>query len=820
MKVLYWTLRALLSHWRKHPVQFFSVFAGLWLATALLIGVQALNGQARQSYAQASQLIGGQPQARLVLRQGGRFTQQAFVDLRLAGVPVSPVLQGRISVNGQSLQVLGIEPLTLPHDTSLAGEVPDGEGLGRFIGDPGQTWAAPQTLRSLAAHDGDQPQAEGGQRLPPLLTKQDMAPGLLLMDIDRAQALLLAHGQISSLLLPAHSDRPLPAPWSEQLQREQQDASADINRLTDSFHLNLQALGLLAFAVGLVIAHAAIGLALEQRRPLLRTLRACGVSARVLVTVLGLELLALALLGGVVGVVSGYGLAAALLPDVAASLRGLYGAEVATQLTLSPAWWLQALGLSLGGALLAGGNSLWRAARLPLLALADNEAWLRSHGHWLRNQAWIAAGAATLALAAALWGDSLATGFALMGCVLLAGALGLPVLLNGLLKLLALHVRSVLGQWFVADCRQQLPALSLALMALLLAMAANIGAGSMTEGFRHTFASWLEQRLAAELYVRPQNPEQTAALQTWLQAQPQISAVLPRRDLELRLQGWPSELNAVVDDPLYRQHWPLLASAPGNPWDQLFAGDSLMLSEQLARKLKVGLGDHLVLPSETGTWAPRIVALYADYGNPKGQVLVAATQLLRHWPNQAPSRFAVRTDAANVAALKGQLQATFGLDDTHLIDQGQLKGWALQVFERTFSATTALDSLTLGVAAVALFIGLLTQSQSRLGQLAPLWALGVGRRQLIALALAQTWLLSLLTLLLAVPLGILLAWCLVAVVNVQAFGWRLPLQVFPAQLLRLLGWAMLATALASAWPLLKLLGSRPADLLRVFADER
>jgi putative ABC transport system permease protein len=173
-----------------------------------------------------------------------------------------------------------------------------------------------------------------------------------------------------------------------------------------------------------------------------------------------------------------------------------------------------------------------------------------------------------------------------------------------------------------------------------------------------------------------------------------------------------------------------------------------------------------------------------------------------------------------VPALRGRLQQAFNLDDGRLVDQAQLKHWATQVFERTFTATAALNSLTLGVAGVALFIALLTQSQSRLGQLAPLWALGVGRRQLMLLNLGQTWLLAALTLVCAVPLGILLAWCLVAVINVQAFGWRLPLQVFPLQVLRLLGLAALATGLASAWPLWRLRQSQPADLLRVFADER
>ncbi|WP_239688092.1 FtsX-like permease family protein, partial [Pseudomonas asplenii] len=106
--------------------------------------------------------------------------------------------------------------------------------------------------------------------------------------------------------------------------------------------------------VGLFIVHGAIGLALEQRRGLLRTLRSCGVSARCLLSALAVELLGFALVGGLLGVISGYGLASLLLPDVAASLRGLYGAEVAGSLNLPASDWLAGLGLSVGGALLAG----------------------------------------------------------------------------------------------------------------------------------------------------------------------------------------------------------------------------------------------------------------------------------------------------------------------------------------------------------------------------------------------------------------------------------------------------------------------------------
>ena len=819
MAVFYWTLRALLSHWRRHPVQFFSVLTGLWLATALLTGVQALNSQARDSYARASQLIGGEPQASLSAPDAASFPQALFAELRRAGWPVSPVVQGRVLLKGhedQHLQLMGIDPVSLPGSGAVAGQRLSQAQMVAFFDPPGRTWIAPHTLQALGLHAGERPLTASGQALPPLQVQPDMAPGMLLTDIGFAQPLLDMPGRLSRLLLDKSFAAAHPPPPAGLQLKQGEDNN--LARLTESFHLNLDALGFLSFVVGLFIVHAAIGLALEQRRGLLRTLRACGVSARMLILSLGVELGALALLGGVLGVASGYVLASVLLPDVAASLRGLYGAEVPGQLSLSPWWWLAGLGLSLLGALLAGAGSVWRAARLPLLALANPQAWHEAHGRWLRRQGWVASAALLIALLALWWGDSLAAGFVLMAALLLGAALGLPVLLNALLKALLGRSRSVLGQWFLADCRQQLPALSLALMALLLALAANIGAGSMTSGFRLTFNNWLEQRLTAELYLNPHNPAQAEQLNTWLTQQPLVQAVLPTWQVAVQLQGWPADVFGVVDAPTYRQHWPLLQAARA-PWDQLLRNDTLMLSEQLARRLNVHVGDAVDIPTPQGVWSPQVVGIYADYGNPKGHVLVNAQHLLAHWPTLSPARFNLRVLPQNVAPLVREVQREFALDDSRIVDQQQLKGWSSQVFERTFAATAALNSLTLGVAGVALFISLLTQSQSRLGQLAPLWALGVTRRQLMLLNLGQTWLLAVLTLLLALPLGLLLAWCLDAVINVQAFGWRLPLHIFPWQLAQLLGLALLATLLASAWPLWQLYRSRPADLLRTFAHE-
>ena len=99
-----------------------------------------------------------------------------------------------------------------------------------------------------------------------------------------------------------------------------------------------------------------------------------------------------------------------------------------------------------------------------------------------------------------LWGQSLYSGFAVIAGLLLGAALLLPILLAGALRLGETRARAPLAQWFWADSRQQLPGLSLALTALLLALATNVGIGGMVEGFRQTFTHWLDGRLVEEVY--------------------------------------------------------------------------------------------------------------------------------------------------------------------------------------------------------------------------------------------------------------------------------------------------------------------------------
>ncbi|HZE55165.1 MAG TPA: ABC transporter permease [Bradyrhizobium sp.] len=815
-----WILAVLLSHWRRHPMQLATLLVGLISATALWSGVQALNQQARNSYDRAAATFGGARTASLVGHNGAPFPQQLFVDLRRAGWPVSPVLEGRIQIGGRAFRLLGIEPVTLPAEVGNAPAI-GRAGLQSFVTPPGETLVAPETLAELGLPQGASPQASGSIPLPPLRVAAQLVPGVMVVDIGIAQRLLKMPDQVSRLLIgkAKGARKPLEAIAGDKLRLVEPNAESDLERLTDSFHLNLTAFGLLSFFVGLFIVNSAVGLAFEQRLPMLRTLRACGVSARMLNTVLVLELISMALVAGMVGLVCGYLIAAALLPDVAASLRGLYGAQIPGELTLKPEWWIAGLAISVLGALLAAAASLLKAIRLSVLAAAQPYAWQQAQHRWLIFQSAVAV---TVFVAAAgfLWlGDSLVSGFAVLAAMLLGAALGLPAMLELILALGQRRAQHALTVWFWADSRQQLSGLSLALMALLLALSVNVGVGTMVETFSRTFIGWLNGRLAADVYINASDDAQAAAITAWLRERPEVAAILPGGRADTQIGGAPVEILGLPDHATYRERWPLLQSTE-NAWNRLRPGDAGFVSEQLARRMKLAIGDQVEVPAPGGNWAIEVVGIYADYGNPKGQVAVNFAALTRHFPNIPLTRLGLRVDPAAVPPLMSALQDKFGLDGRNLVDQATLKAESTRIFNRTFAVTAALNAFTLGVAGVALLTSLLTLGNSRLPQLAPLWAIGITRRQLAAIELLKTLSVALITALLALPLGLLVAWCLIAVVNVKAFGWRLPFHVFPLQLLELLGVAMAASLVAAAIPVLKLARMQPAALIKIFADER
>ena len=787
-------LFTLLSHWYRNPLQIFAYLSGVALATALWSGVQAINLEAKVSYKAAAQTLGEGQYDLIRPKQDEIISVVDYVKLRKSGWLVSPVVDGNLD----NVRILGMDPLTLPSSFLFANA-----NLSNSISNN-------NLFETLITNENTAKKFTTNVKL---VFDQNVAPGMAVGDISLVQK-LLNKNNISYLIV--NPIQPLEqkelVEIAPHLTVNNTEQMTDISQLTDSFHLNLSAFGLLSFAVGLFIVHSTIGLAFEQRRAMMRSMRSMGVALHTLVIAVSTEMLFLAMIGAVFGIVLGYLIAGLLLPDVAATLRGLYGANISGTLQLRPDWWLSGLLIALLGTGLAMSSQIWQITKLPILASAKPRAWMVVTTSHFSLQMKVSVIFLILGSICTIVFDGLMAGFALLGALLIAAAVALPAFLAWCLRKFQKHANTPIWNWFWADTRQQLPGLSLALMALLLAVSANIGVSTMVSSFRLTFVSFLDQRLAPELFLQVTNKAQSSELKAFLSERG--LEVLPLMSTEAVISKQPAELFGIKIGDTYRENWRFLDTLE-NPWDTVQLGKAIIVNEQFARRTNLWVGDHVSIDPN---FSLPIAAIVGDYGNPKGQVIVNDKLFSKLYPQLYPDRFGIRTD--NPAELQSQIINQIGIDKNSIIDQKSLKEFSMEVFERTFLVTSALNILTLGVASFAILMSLLTLADRRVPQLSPVWALGLTRSQIGKLELFRAVLLAIFVVVFSIPTGLVLAWVLLNVINVKAFGWQLPMFLFPIEYLKLGLYAVCAAFLAATWPSLRLIQTPPSDLLKVFASER
>jgi putative ABC transport system permease protein len=133
-----------------------------------------------------------------------------------------------------------------------------------------------------------------------------------------------------------------------------------------------------------------------------------------------------------------------------------------------------------------------------------------------------------------------------------------------------------------------------------------------------------------------------------------------------------------------------------------------------------------------------------------------------------------------------------------------VRGNALDIFDRTFAITAALQLLATVVAFIGVLSALLSLQLERARELGVLRATGMTLGQMWRLTLLETGIMGFMAGLLAMPTGWVLAWILTYVINRRSFGWTLRMELEPAHFLQAFAVALVAALLAGIYPALRL----------------
>jgi putative ABC transport system permease protein len=327
---------------------------------------------------------------------------------------------------------------------------------------------------------------------------------------------------------------------------------------------------------------------------------------------------------------------------------------------------------------------------------------------------------------------------------------------------------------------------SIAVAALMVAVSVTIGISLMVGSFRFTVESWLAQTLQGDVYISPPGvsgvqsggsilPEILDVLENW----PQVAGFLSIRVVQIDSPYGPIQVGATdnTGEDSDRQ----FASASGTNAEIAgsMAEGSIVISEPLARRLDIPFqGGSLTLQTPQGARDFPIAGVYYDYGNTQGMALMDLEVYRRIWGDYSITAVSVDLEpGASAENVTRSLQdGLTPLQQLQISPNLALRRNALEVFDRTFAITSALQGLATLVAFVGVLSALLSMQLEKARELGVLRAIGLTGRQLRRLVLYETGLMGAVAGLLSMPTGFALSLILIYIINRRAFGWTLQMR--------------------------------------------
>ncbi|PMK75959.1 ABC transporter permease [Vibrio breoganii] len=808
--------KALLGHYKRHPLQMILVWLGLSLGISVLVGVLAINQHAKLSYTHGERLFSNPLPYRIQSKSNSNTIPQGFyVQMRREGfnqcIPFD-IYRTRTD-EGSEVQLLGIDALATA-EVFFRSDILENPIL-KMMQPPYPVLVNHTYMKYMGWEEGQRLKLHDGKELGPLVVdNQKLVKGSNLI-VDMAVTRNLRRGTGFSLIGCGNMSQEkldkIRAMLPEGMSLRK-NTRAELVSLTEAFHLNLTAMGMLSFLIGLFIFYQAMSLSFIQRQTVVGVLRQIGVSGGQLVAALCLELVILVVVSWLSGNVLGLVLANQLLPAVSMSIGAIYNASIDLVITWSWTWSLKSLGMAILGVLLSCTWPLVRLIRSQPIRLTARLSLVRFAGKEFFWQAVLSAFCLFAAVFILQFGEGVYAGFSILAFMLVGVALVVPYVIFELFTYLSYRLRWVRARWFFADAAASMSYRGVALMAFMLAITANVGVETMVGSFRETTDKWLSQRLAADVYIHPTvnaAPRMTA----WLEKQPEVKEVWQRWETELvtldsninlvstgNSVGEKSSLSEKVTIPDY--------------WHHLHHSRSVMISESMSLKRNIRVGDYISLPAPVGQqW--RVVGVYYDYGNPYDQVLLSENSWRLLLPGQGSIGLGVvLNDKSKADSLTSKLISIYRTPAERVVNNNTIHEQALKIFDRTFGITDTLGNLTLIVAVFGIFFATLAGEASRLRNVALLRCLGVSGKELVFVGGAQLFAFGLVSSCVAIPLGMALASNVVELILKKTFGWSMQLHVVPWDYLGTLALTVGALMLAGAIPVLQVIRRTPMKSLR------
>ena len=563
-----------------------------------------------------------------------------------------------------------------------------------------------------------------------------------------------------------------------------------VEAMLAAFHFNLTALSYIALLVGLFLVYNTISISVIKRRAEIGVLRMVGAPRRTIFCLFLGEAVSLALAGCVIGAPLGWVLAQGAVSLTSSTVSRFWIATTATVPPLGAEFVALAFAVGVPLAVVAAGVPAAEASRLTPLAAVRNEIELQTRARLKRR--FLVGPLVLFGIGAFLSTCGPVNGLPVFGlfaalAVVFGGALSIPMLLHGLRKIPSgfwppwLRVEGDLARGNIGAAIGRL-AISGAALAMSLAMMVAIAV--MVNSFRETVIYWVGQTLQGDLFVSTTASARaaggigvSAVAEETIEAHPAVIAIDGFYGVDVPYGDSLVIVGSGRFDVLLR-HGNLVFKVPSDGRAAMAGAigkNAVIVSESFSLKYAVEVGETLDLPTPDGSIPMEVVAIFYDYSNDRGLIMMDEAIFTRHFGAPRPTGLTLYLrDGTDPGSVREELLAALGADRLLFINtNASVRREVLRVFDSTFSITYALEAIAIFVSVIGVATTLLTLVLERRQEIAAFRLAGAERKHLQRMIMIEAGMLGAVSLGAGLLIGLPLSLILIYVVNVQSFGWTI-----------------------------------------------
>jgi len=802
-----------LRHLLLNKMRTFLTVMGIALGVSVFISVQMAIHTAIESFNSTVDHVSGKANLQITSFSRG-FPEEVF--LKVKSVPgvkaATPVIQFVCKIDepiGEPLYLLGIDIFSDQQFRDYQFDESNEEDL-NFLKDPRAIAITEKLASRYGLKKGSTLHLIFGSKkvdltITNLLNMEGPAKSLEgnfgLMDIASAQEALEKVGLIDRIDLIVDKSMDLNAietglkmviPQGTEIRRPE-TRSGQIEKMVSAFHLNLTALSFISLVVGMFLIYNAISTSVIQRRREIGILRGIGVTRPQVLGLLIYEAGFIGVIGSLIGLGIGIGLAKVMLYLVSRTITALYILVKAEHLTISSSILMEGFGLGLLASLLSAIGPAREAVKITpreALALGTLETKVRIH---LKHFSLVGIGLLLLSFFFALqkpihqWP---LFGFLSALLILIGISFLIPFITSFLNRLLApllgflLGIEGKLASRYVQDSMARTV---ITIAALMTALSMLISISIMILSFRKTVDLWVEQSINGDVFIFPGSYSLTGysallpiEVSRALPTLPGVKAVDSFRALEVEYRNQPTLL-ASVDGQVFL-NMKTIRFTKGNPraiLNYFASGQSVLVTESFSLRHRVKPGDRIRLNTPKGEIDFSISGVFYDYSTDWGMILMEKRLYQSLWNDETIHSAGIYLqEGVSHEAFKKMIRERFSKPyQLFLVSHRELRSEILKIFDETFAITYSLELIALIVAFLGIINSLNALIIERQRDIGIFRALGAFRRQVEKMVLIEAGMIGFFSHILGLIAGFLLSLLLIYVINKQSFGWTIQFSI-------------------------------------------